>query len=103
MAGVLHWTLTESALDDAEIRRRLEGSRDRQFRALSFPAGVETIEEMEKMWAKIDFGGKQSTQEMTAVIEGLDSHPKCVFVGHFFLPVLVNWNACLFLQGCCHK
>ena len=75
MAGVLHWTLTESALEEAEIRRQLdsERSRDRQFRALSFLAGVETIEEMEKMWAKIDFGGKQSTQEMIAMIEGLDS------------------------------
>lgn len=71
MSGVVHWTLTESALDEAEIRRRLEGSRDRQFRALSFPAGIETIEEMEKVWEKIDFGGKQSAQEMIAAMKEL--------------------------------
>ena len=76
MKGVVHWTLTESALDEVEIRRRLESSQDRQFRALSFPAGVETIEEMEKAWAKIDFGGKQSAQEMIAVMKGLELHTK---------------------------
>jgi hypothetical protein len=86
MAGVVHWTLTESALDEVEIHRRLEGSRERQLRALNFPAGIETIEEMEKTWAKIDFGGKQSTQEMIDAIKGLASHAKCVpvlfFLGH---------------------
>jgi hypothetical protein len=76
MAGVLHWTLTESALEGAEIRRRLEGSQDRQLRALNFPAGVQTVEEMEKMWAKIDFSGKQSTQEMIAAMKGLELKPK---------------------------
>lgn len=76
MLGVVQWTLTESALDDTEIRRRLEGSQDRQFRALSFPAGIETIEEMEKVWEEIDFGGKQSAQEMITAIKGLELHPK---------------------------
>ncbi|KAH0832338.1 hypothetical protein J3R83DRAFT_13354 [Lanmaoa asiatica] len=75
---VAHWTLTESALDEAEIRQRLEGSQDRQFRALSFPAGIKTVEEMEKVWAKIDFGGKQSAQEMIAAMKALESHPKWV-------------------------
>jgi len=69
VAGVVQWTLTESTLDAAEIRRRLEGSRDRQFRALSFPAGIETIEEMEKMWAKIDFGSKQNAQDIVATLK----------------------------------
>jgi len=78
VAGVVQWTLTESALEAAEIHRRLEGSRDRQFRALSFPAGIETIEEMEKMWAKIDFGSKQNAQDIIATLKGLESSPKCV-------------------------
>ncbi|KAF8431466.1 mitochondrial protein Pet127-domain-containing protein [Boletus edulis BED1] len=73
---VLQWTLTESALDEAEIRRRLDGACDRQFRALNFPAGIKTVEEMEKIWAKIDFGGKQVTQEMIAAMKELGSHSK---------------------------
>ena len=80
VAGAVRWTLTESALDEVEIRRRLEGSRERQLRALNFPAGIETIEEMEKTWAKIDFGGKQGTQEVIAAIKGLAPHAKCVLV-----------------------
>ncbi|KAG8214887.1 hypothetical protein J3R82DRAFT_10058 [Butyriboletus roseoflavus] len=73
---VVHWTLIESALNEVEIRRRLEDSRDRQFRALNFPVGIDTIEEMKNAWAKIDFGGKQSAQEMIAVMKRLESHPK---------------------------
>ncbi|KAI9464309.1 mitochondrial protein Pet127-domain-containing protein [Boletus coccyginus] len=73
---VAHWTLTESALDEAEIHRRLESSRGRQFRALSFPAGIETIEEMEEMWAKIDFGSTQNAQDIIATLKGLESRPK---------------------------
>lgn len=74
MVGVLQWTLTELALDEAEIHRRLDGARDRQFRALNFPAGIKTTEEMEKMWAKINFGGKQSAQEVIAAMKELGSH-----------------------------
>lgn len=71
--GVVQWTLTESALDEAEIRRRLGSSQDRQFRALNFPAGIDTVEEMEKVWAKIDFGGKQSAQEVFDAMKELES------------------------------
>ena len=78
--GLLQWTLTESALDQAEVHRRLEAARDRQFRALSFPAGIKTIEEMEKMWAKINFGAKQDTQEMIAIMKELTPRSECVFV-----------------------
>lgn len=85
---MVRWTLTELALDEVEIHRRLEGSRDRQFRALSFPAGIETIEEMEKAWAKIDFGGKQSAQEMVAVIKELE--PQLKYVSYSFWTRLIK-------------
>ena len=60
---------TDAALDQAEIHRRLEVARDRQFRALSFPAGIKTIEGMEKLWAKIDFGAKQGIQDMVVIMK----------------------------------
>ena len=78
MIGMVHWILTESAIDEVEIRRRLESARDRQFRELNFPTGVSTIEEMKKAWAKIDFGGRQSAQAMMDVIKELESQPECV-------------------------
>ncbi|KAG9315444.1 hypothetical protein JVU11DRAFT_3055 [Chiua virens] len=72
---VAQWTLTEAALDQTDIQRRLEAARERQFTALSFPAGITTLEEMEKVWAKIDFGGKHSAQEMMAAMTQLASRP----------------------------
>ena len=90
--GVVHWTLTESALDEVEIHRRLEGSRERQLRALNFPAGIETIEEMEKTWDRIDFGGKQSAQEMVAAIKGLSLHPKYVSVPLCVRDIQLTWT-----------
>ena len=71
---------TDAALDQAEIHRRLEVAHDRQFRALSFPAGIKAIEEMEKLWAKIDFGAKQGIQDMVAIMKELTSHSERVFV-----------------------
>lgn len=61
------------------MRRRLGGAHERQFTALNFPAGIETIEEMEKAWAKIDFGGKQSAGEMMVVIKEFKEQAKYVF------------------------
>ncbi|KIJ05430.1 hypothetical protein PAXINDRAFT_60409, partial [Paxillus involutus ATCC 200175] len=57
-AWLLHWRISQSALDAADIRANLENAQGRQFRVLNFPAGIETMKEMEERWESLNYGGR---------------------------------------------
>ncbi|KIJ07557.1 hypothetical protein PAXINDRAFT_182447 [Paxillus involutus ATCC 200175] len=56
-AWLLHWRISQSALDAVDIRANLENAQGRQFRVLNFPAGIETMKEMEERWESLNYGG----------------------------------------------
>lgn len=58
LAGDLHWSIAHTSLSQEEKEYRLSKARDRQWRAYSLPPGV-SVEEMEEIWNRLDFGGKQ--------------------------------------------
>ncbi|KAF9233367.1 mitochondrial protein Pet127-domain-containing protein [Melanogaster broomeanus] len=60
---LLHWTMSHSAMSDDQVRSSLEKARSRQGAGMSFPAGVNSLEEMEKKWNDMDFGRKYSGGE----------------------------------------
>ncbi|KAF9219174.1 Pet127-domain-containing protein [Gyrodon lividus] len=66
---LLHWTISQSALEPANIRANLEDAQSRQLRALNYPAGIETMEEMEKRWHGLNFGGK-TDEEASGILAG---------------------------------
>lgn len=55
--GTLHWSVSRLAEDERHIREKLQAAKNRQFRAYSFPAGVDA-ENMAKFWHALNFSGK---------------------------------------------
>ncbi|KAH7924960.1 Pet127-domain-containing protein [Leucogyrophana mollusca] len=67
---LLHWKVSHSSLDPHDIRTNLAEAQERQFRAWAIPSDVEGIEEMEKKWNALDFGGKRRGAEVDPHDEG---------------------------------
>ncbi|KIK93091.1 hypothetical protein PAXRUDRAFT_534427 [Paxillus rubicundulus Ve08.2h10] len=68
---LLHWRICQSALDAADVRANLGNAQSRQFRVLSFPAGIETMEEMEERWESLNFGGRRLEPMKTPTLQDL--------------------------------
>ncbi|KAL4075130.1 mitochondrial protein Pet127-domain-containing protein [Scleroderma yunnanense] len=63
---LLQWSISQSAMDESDIRQNLAYSQSRQLRALNFPTGVKTLAEMEAYWERINFGTPKVTKEPTS-------------------------------------
>ncbi|KIJ07329.1 hypothetical protein PAXINDRAFT_158454, partial [Paxillus involutus ATCC 200175] len=68
---LLHWRISQSALDAADIRANLENAQGRQFRVLNFPAGIETMKEMEERWESLNYGGRPFESMKTRTLQDL--------------------------------
>ena len=58
LTGDLRWSIVHTSLSQEEKEYRLSKARERRWRAYSLPPGV-SVEEMEEIWDRLDFGGKQ--------------------------------------------
>ncbi|KAH7915865.1 mitochondrial protein Pet127-domain-containing protein [Hygrophoropsis aurantiaca] len=70
---LLHWKISRSSLDYADIRENLAATQQRQSRAWALPEDL-GVDAMEKKWNEMDFGGKRREEEMK-VSKDEDSNP----------------------------
>ncbi|KIJ61149.1 hypothetical protein HYDPIDRAFT_31659 [Hydnomerulius pinastri MD-312] len=59
----LEYTITQPTLSQTDIRTNLAASQSRQFRAMNFPAGIESVEAARARWESLDYGGTRREAE----------------------------------------
>lgn len=69
LIGDLHWSIGHTSLSEKEKEYELNKARERQWRAYCLPPGV-SMDEMEEIWNKLDFGSQRRLEEASEVISG---------------------------------